>query len=193
MADQQDLRAWLFQTVTVETLLDDLEGEGVAVRAVTDPRALQRIIPLDEFSAGVRTAAMKAISAYLAFFCLENSVRELVQERLQEEHGSEWWATSASAALRNKVQERQEKEGRNRWHVRRGEHEIYYTDFGDLKSLIQTHWVLFEDLFPDQNWIVARLEELEASRNIIAHSNLLDERETTRLQLYIQDWTRQVG
>jgi hypothetical protein len=95
--------------------------------------------------------------------------------------------------VQTKVSERQAKEGRNRWHVLRGEHEIYYTDFGDLKSLIQNNWGLFDELFPDQNWLIARLDELEASRNIIAHSNLLDERELTRLQLYLHDWTRQVG
>jgi hypothetical protein len=40
---------------------------------------------------------------------------------------------------------------------------------------------------------MARLAELEASRNIIAHSNVLEEREMTRLRLYVQDWLRQVG
>jgi hypothetical protein len=116
-----------------------------------------------------------------------------VADRLSEEHGSNWWGACASTTLKNKVRERQEKEGKNRWHISRGDHEIFYTDFGDLKSLLQTHWALFEDLFPDQNWIVARLDELEASRNIIAHSNVLDDRELGRIQLYLQDWLRQVG
>ena len=52
---------------------------------------------------------------------------------------------------------------------------------------------MFEDLFPDQNWLVNRLTELEASRNIIAHSNTLDKRELTRVRMYLQDWIRQVG
>ena len=66
-------------------------------------------------------------------------------------------------------------------------------DFGDLKSIITSNWLDFQDLFPDQNWVMARLAELEASRNIIAHSNVLEEREMTRLRLYVQDWLRQVG
>jgi hypothetical protein len=187
------VRSWLFRTVSTETLLDELETEGVAVRAATDPRALQRVIPLDAFSAEVRGAAMRALPAYLAFFCLENSVRELVADRMQEAYGVDWWEDHASGPIQNKVADRKEKEGRNRWHVRRGEHEIYYTDFGDLKSLIQNNWALFDELFPDQNWLLARFDELEASRNIIAHGNLLDERELARLQLYLHDWTRQVG
>ena len=75
----------------------------------------------------------------------------------------------------------------------RGASDIYYTDFGDLRLIIQANWQDFEDLFPHQNWIVSRLDELESSRNIIAHSNTLDERELTRLKIYLQDWMRQVG
>ena len=70
---------------------------------------------------------------------------------------------------------------------------IYYTDFGDLGSLLQNNWPDFEDLFPDRNWILARIGELELSRNIIAHSNTLDERELLRIRLYLQDWIKQVG
>ena len=88
---------------------------------------------------------------------------------------------------------RQEKEGRNRWHARRGAAEIYYTDFGDLSSLIQNNWADFEDLFPDVNWVVTRLTELEASRNIVAHNNLLDRREVERIKIYLADWIMQVG
>jgi hypothetical protein len=192
LTDAKEIRNWLFKSVTVETILDGLERDGVAVRAASDPGALQRLIPLEDFSAEIRSSAMRALPAYLAFFCLENSVRELVGDRLAEALGADWWP-KVPTGLQKKVADRQDKEGRNRWHVSRGAHPINYTDFGDLKSLIQTNWEQFEDLFPDQNWIVARLDELEASRNVIAHNNVLDEREIGRIHLYLQDWTRQVG
>jgi Swt1-like HEPN len=177
----------------VEHALNDLESNGLAVRSPTDPQALQRMMPLDDFSAELRRAAMRALPAYLAFFCLENSVRELVVERLQERHGSGWWATCATRPVRDKVAKRQESEGANRWHSRRGATEIYYTDFGDLMSVIRQNWTDFEDLFPDINWITSRLTELEASRNIVAHNNLLESREVERIKMYLMDWVRQVG
>lgn len=186
------IRDWLFRGLAVDSALSRLEEEGVAVRATTDPGALQRVLPLEDFAPPVRRAAISALPAYIAFFCLENSVRELVMERFSEVHGSNWWSL-ASTSIRDKVVKRQEKEGKERWHTRRGEHEIYYTDFGDLKSLIVNNFADFEDLFPDQNWISTRLDELEASRNIIAHSNVLDEREMQRITLYLNDWVRQVG
>jgi hypothetical protein len=187
------LRTWLFRALTVEDMLDRLEGEGMALRAGTDPRALQRVIPLEDFSPAIRREAMNALAAYLSFFCLENSVRELVSGRMQAAFGSAWWDSHTSAGIREKVAKRQASEGENRWHIARGAEPIFYTDFGDLKSIIQSNWPAFDDLFPDQNWLLARLSELEASRNIIAHMNALDERENARLALYLRDWVRQVG
>lgn len=193
MTDRVRIRNWLFKRLSLEHSLDQLESDGMAVRPSNHPGAIQRVIPLEDFSGTIRRAAMQALPAYLAFFCLENAVRELVADRLAETRGADWWDACANSAMKKRVEGRQDKEGKNRWHIRRGEHEIYYTDFGDLKLLIQNHWSDFEDLFPDQSWIATRLDELEASRNIIAHSNTLDDREINRIRLYLSDWLRQVG
>lgn len=112
---------------------------------------------------------------------------------MQDALGADWWETGTSSELRGKVEQRQGKEGRNRWHIRRGAQEVYYTDFGDLIAISRRNWSAFEDLFPDQNWVTNRLTELEASRNVVAHNNVLDERELQRIRMYLQDWTRQVG
>lgn len=150
-------------------------------------------MPLEEFSPEIRRSAMQALPAYLAMFCLENAVRELVVERMVDALGPDWWEKGTTTEVRRKVDGRQDKEGANRWHIRRGAQEIYYTDFGDLTTIIRNNWSAFADLFPDQNWVINRLSELEASRNIIAHSNTLDDRELARIRMYLQDWTRQVG
>jgi hypothetical protein len=193
VTDVSLIREWLFKGLSIEAELDVLEADGVAVRAASDPGAAQRVIPLEDFPPDVRRSAMKALPAYLAFFCLENAVRDLVVDRMTEAKGSAWWDEAASSAIKRKVADRQAKEGINRWHIRRGANEIYYTDFGDLVTIMRNNWQCFEDLFPDQNWIANRLNELEASRNIIAHSNTLDDRELGRIRMYLQDWTRQVG
>lgn len=193
MDETSSLREWLFKGLSTEHALNDLERAGVRVRAATDPQALQRVVPLEEFSPELRGSAMEALPGYLAFFCLENSVRELIVERLSERHGGMWWGDRATKALRDRVATRQEKEGKNRWHTRRGASEIYYTDFSDLSSLIQNNWSDFEDLFPDINWVVTRFTEMEASRNIVAHNNLLDQRELERIKIYLADWIMQVG
>lgn len=192
-SSSDSVRTWLFRGITTEDVLDRLESDGIAIRPSEDPRAVQRVMPLEDFSADIRRLAMASLGTYLAFFCIENSVRELVVQRLLENHGPDWWGKKSPAAVHDKVARRQQSEGQNRWHISRGAGEIYYTDFGDLKLIIQANWVDFSDLFPDQNWVISRLNELEASRNVIAHMNALDEREEGRIRLYLQDWVRQVG
>ena len=187
------VRSWLFKGLTVEHAVDDLERSGVAVRAPTDPQALQRVMPMEDFSADTRRSGMTALPAYLAFFMLENSARELIGERLSEAHGPGWWDKAATAPIKRNVDSRREKEGKNRWHMQRGASEIYYTDFGDLSSLIENNWDDFSDLFPNREWIKSRFTELEASRNIVAHNNLLEAREIERLKMYLSDWVKQVG
>lgn len=193
MTAPTDVRAWLFGGLVIDDILDRLEADGVAVRSAVEPGAIQRVLPLENYPLEIRRAALVALPAYLAFFCLENGVRDLVRERLAENHGADWWDSCAPTGIQTKVAQRREKEGASRWHARRGEHPIHYTDFGDLKSLITSNWADFEDLLPDQNWVTSRLDELEVSRNIIAHSNTLPDREVDRIRLYLDDWTRQVG
>ena len=129
----------------------------------------------------------------MAFFCLENAVRELISDRMLQQHGPEWWATNVARGIQDKVGTRREKEGANRWHSRRGASDINYTDFGDLALIIQNSCCDFSDLFPDVSWITSRLRELEQSGNVIAHNNVLDKLELDRIRMYLTDWLRQVG
>ena len=59
--------------------------------------------------------------------------------------------------------------------------------------MVTNNWELFEDLFPDQDWVRTRLSDLELSRNVIAHNGVLNGREMTRITLYLKDWVMQVG
>lgn len=192
MNQQATLREFLFKGLAVEDALNELEKDGRGVRAPTDTQALQRVVSLEDFPASLRNAAMQALPAYLAFFCLENSARELISDRMAERHGTDWW-NKVSRSIQEKVEKRQAQEGKDRWHMKRGATHIYYTDFGDLKAIIQLNWTDFEDLFPDVNWVILRFTELEASRNIVAHNNVLEKNEIDRIKLYLVDWVRQVG
>lgn len=193
MTDRSRVRNFLFKGIALEARLDELEHEGISIRHDTEPGALQRVLPLEDFSPDVRRRAIRSLPAYLAFFCLENSARELIADRLSENHKSDWWKKCVPNSVRNGVADRQEKEEADRWHMQRGASEIYYTNFGDLTAIVRNNWSDFEDLFPDQNWIMSRFGDLEKSRNIIAHNNVLDDREIDRIRMYLDDWIRQVG
>jgi len=81
---------------------------------------------------------------------------------------------------------------KNKWHEAVYQNNIDLTLFGDLAAIIVKEWEEFDDLFPSQPWIKQRLDELERSRNVIAHANLLPEAEIERIERYLEDWLRQV-
>lgn len=94
--------------------------------------------------------------------------------------------------IKREVERRKALEGAHRWHYTRGDHEIFYTNFGDLISIISTNWGVFQPLFNRFGWIQAKLEEIELSRNIIAHNNPLPKREFDRIELSFGDLKKQL-
>jgi hypothetical protein len=130
---------------------------------------------------------------YVAFFCFENSVRELVAQKLRDSHGDIWWDTKVPQPIRKKVEDRKKREQKNKWHQPRSRSNINYTDFGDMPGIILNNWSDFEDLFDSQEWVKSRFSEMEKSRNVIAHNNVLEDAEIDRIRLYLQDWARIVG
>ena len=131
-------------------------------------------------------------SVYVAFFCLENAVRELIAERLADRHGADWWQ-KVPEKIRTAVKKLKEKEEQNKYHTSRSTDLIGYTLFGNLAQIIVANWEDFSDLFPNQSWITSRFNDLEMSRNIIMHTGTLPQIELDRIESIVRDWTRQVG
>jgi hypothetical protein len=126
---------------------------------------------------------------YPLIYVLENSFRQLVSTTLEAKHGKDWWTKATiSNPIRKNVDSRMKQEDENRWHARRGAHPIFYTDFSDIGSIIINNWSEFEHIFHKQYRLQAKFEEIELSRNIIAHNNPLPEKEIKRLKLNFDDW-----
>lgn len=193
-ARQDKIENFIFRGLLLHSTFDELEGLGASfARSDAHGQAREDEIVLEDFSAAIRLQAVKMASVYQAFFCFENSVRELVEARLKEQMGADWWQNGTTTRIRHRAESRKTKEQANRWHGPRGESEIDYADFGDLSLIVTNNWELFEDLFPDQDWVRTRLSDLEMSRNVIAHNGVLNGREITRITLYLKDWVMQVG
>lgn len=193
MTSPDQLQNFIFRGLLLHSTFEDLEALGTTIAPVTEAAPVDDEISLDDFSVAIRMQAVKMATIYQAFFCFENSVRELVEQRLSENLGDGWWDQGTTAPIRKKVSDRKAKEVANRFHSPRGESDIAYADFGDLSLMITNNWPLFEDLFPDQDWVRTRLSDLELSRNVMAHNGVLNGREITRITLYLKDWVMQVG
>ena len=186
------IKQFVFNAMLAENSLSQLASQGISVRgsAATPPT-----IQVDElgFSPRIVYDATKMSSVYTAFFCLENSVRELITERLLARRGVDWWNACVPQKVRSAVEKLREKEAATRYHTPRATALIGYTMFGNLGQIIIANWDDFSDLFPDQAWITSRFNDLEMSRNIIMHTGALPQIEVERIQSIVRDWIRQVG
>jgi hypothetical protein len=88
------------------------------------------------------------------------------------------------------VKGRKETENKKPWHGKRGQHEIFYSYFGDLKAIIEKNWPEFDNIFPTRLWITGRLDDLEHPRNVMAHHNPVDPSVIRRIEVYFDDWTK---
>ena len=156
-------------------------------------RVAVSVLPVNLLLPGsVWTDAARMADLYQKLYLLENSIRNVINRVMTAKHGTDWWTTQVSRQVRDRVQGRKEKEDKAPWHGKRGSHDIYYSDFSDLKNIMVKNWTDFEDIVPNQAWITFKLEELEPARNTLAHHNPVPEKEKTRLDVYFDDWAKLV-
>lgn len=187
---------FIFRGLLLNNELEALEEIGLItheIPSISEESKADGAVSIEDFTAKIRLGAIKMSSVYMAFFAFENSVRDLLTERLTDRVGVDWWNKAVSAKIKKKVEDRRKKDEKNKWHSPRAIENIAYTDFGDMASIVIENWSHFEDLFPTQDWIKTRLDDLEQSRNTIAHNNVLSERDVQRIRMYLQDWISQVG
>lgn len=150
-------------------------------------------IPLMDEGFIVKSKKMSVV--YTAICAFENSVREFIEKKLLEEKKENWWNLCVDPKIRNKAEGRKAEEKGVRWLTPRGDSLIYYTDFGDLISIMgsQKNWKFFKVHIVNIDWAKQIITTLEKSRNIIMHSGELAPTDIERVGMYIRDWIRQVG
>jgi len=186
------LKQFVFNALLLQDTYSQLEESGISVRGNNSATPVTRIEERD-FSPRINYDANKMVSVYIAFYCLENSVRELLSERLLERRGINWWEECVPIKIKTAVDKLKEKEAGNRYYSQRSITAIGYTMFGNLAQIIINNWEDFSDLFPDQAWVTSRFNDLEMSRNIIMHTGILPQIEIDRIESIMRDWLRQVG
>lgn len=147
-----------------------------------------------------KDAVEMAEKAYLVLYIFENSIRNFINGVLKQELGSDWWLkkmnTQKLSDITNKVKKRMEKEERKAWHGKRGNHPIYYSDFGDLGVILKSFQDVFNKYFENQEgktqWLWMKLRETEPSRNVVSHHNPLSSRDLSRVEGNLMDWIKQL-
>ena len=65
---------------------------------------------------------------------------------------------------------------------------INFIDLGDLASIINKKWDLFEPHLNSFEWVNQLFKSMERSRNVIMHSGLLTKTDIERVGALIRDW-----
>jgi hypothetical protein len=142
-----------------------------------------------QFTASIRAEAASMARHYERFYCLENSIRELVTAQLLAAKGDAWWDQTVSQAVKDNVLKNLQRE-QEAGITLRSDDLIDYTTFGELGETIQANWDVFADTFNNRKAVTRILTGLNLLRGPIAHCSPLASDEVTRLDLAIRDWFR---
>jgi hypothetical protein len=145
-----------------------------------------------QFERSVRLEAASMAKQYELFFCLEQSIRKLITEALEETSGANWWETNVPQAIRDEVTRLVRTEV-DSGITRRSERHIDYTTFGQLGDIISSNWEVFATVFTSQRAVQKVMSSLNLLRGPIAHCCPLSEDEIDRLDLTVKDWFRMLG
>lgn len=127
--------------------------------------------------------------AYEYLYALENNLRKLIVEVLSKkssQNNLSGWVTLIQSKIIKKWEERKNKEDISYQGIGSSKL-IDYSEFGDIKIIIQKNWDEFSQIFYSQETIASKLDELEIIRNTIAHNRELSLGEFERLEIYSSD------
>jgi hypothetical protein len=192
MNNSTKLYDFVFRGLLAEEALDR-EGRKNKYHIDLQDEDISNALSIDVLD-DVHVANAKSMAVvYTAVAAFENNVRELVTKTLIEKHKEDWWEKGVSSSIRERAQNRIKDEQSARWHSQRGQDPINYTTFGDLKSIMQNNWDVFEVSIGNLAWASGIFEIVERSRNVIMHSGMLEKEDIARLGVNIRDWVKQVG
>ena len=187
------VRDFLFRGLMFESEALDFQRAGIQIganAAATEESLLREA--LAPFGISRRNSALEMARLYAILFCFENEVRSFIRERLEEKDGIDW-SNKLPQKILTHAQGRKETAMKDSWLEGEKTDLLGFVDFGQLALIIIEKWEFFKDIIPSQHWLKQRMDEMEKSRNFIAHNRMLLPSEFQRLYMYIADWNRVIG
>lgn len=183
----------MFRGLLFEAEATSFQNAGIKIGAdqtETEEKLLEEA--LSPFPVNLRNNALEMARLYSVLFAFENHVRDFIRTTLTENEGADWLKALPPKVLKH-------AEGRlataldDSWLEGEKTDLLGYLEFGHLAQIIIHKWESFESVIPSQHWLKQRMDELEKSRNFIAHNRMLLPSEFQRMYMYIADWNRVVG
>ena len=189
---EKKLRQFVFNGLLLQDSFKTLNKEkGISVTKAGDLQPVSRVVEID-FSPIVWHNACDMSSVYQSIFCIENTIRNFIVERMSERYGLNWWNDKVPSKIKNDVLKLKAKEQKNKFFSSRSDSEIGYTMLGNLGQIIINNWEDFSDIVPSQAWLTSRMDDLDMARNIVMHTGVLPQIEIDRITSIVRDLLRQI-
>ncbi|KAA3615249.1 MAG: hypothetical protein D8M58_22215 [Calditrichaeota bacterium] len=189
----KDLRDFLFRGLLFEAEASTFQKAGIKIGAdQTETEEHLLAEALSPFPVNLRNNALEMARLYSVLFAFENHVRQFVRETLSENEGPEW-IEKLPRNIKTHAEGRQKTALKDSWLEGEKIDLLGFLEFGHFAQIIINKWEHFESIIPSQHWLKQRMDELEKSRNFIAHNRMLLPSEFQRMYMYIADWNRVVG
>ncbi|WP_062611311.1 MULTISPECIES: Swt1 family HEPN domain-containing protein [unclassified Rhizobium] len=193
MTEKTDLylRAFGMSGAQISSEMRKIEREkGVTLRTTKEGRKARKHEDYANFEQSIRDDASWMSEYYEIFYCLEVSIRKLINDTLSEAEGADWWNTNRVAVgIKNEVQAIKNREEQAAITLR-SDNPIDYTTFGQLSQIITDNFDLFVPIISSKSAVSRVLNQLNLLRGPIAHCCPLAADERDRLKLAVRDWFR---
>lgn len=177
------------KAVDIVPMIESVEQDATSVIESSLPSEKLNILSSEIIEKGKKMA-----NAYLVMYCLENLVRDFVDRTFTEKVGENYEElVSMSNTVKSKIKTRKNDEKKNKWLPLRGGKAVYYLDFNELGDIITNNWDVFKSLFPSQEWLKAKIDELYRIRCLIAHNSYIDDTSFRVLNVDYEQLVKQLG
>lgn len=125
------LKEFVFNALLTQDAFRSLETEGITISSSDDFASISRVGETD-FSPRIWHDAVSMSSVYSAIYCIENTLRNFIVERMSERYGIAWWNEKVPQKIKTAVNSLKKQEEKNKYHSNRSSSEIGYTMLGNL-------------------------------------------------------------
>jgi len=151
----------------------------------------------EELPKSTKTEQKTEELAYTTLRNLEKELRALIENKLPQHYGDNWWNAGIPQRVRKDCEEKKtRRETPYPWLSEADYPLICYAGFKDYWKIISQNenWdKIFKPVFLDVACLMSRLKELERIRNDIAHNREISPDDTMKLELYTRDIIRAIG
>ena len=111
MRSEDSIKLFGLNNLTIEAEIRQIERShsvDLGHSKNTEKKIDQTYYP--QFTERLRSEATRMSTNYAIFYCLENSIREMISQRLYEQHGEEWWSIAVPVDVKKNAEGSRKRE-----------------------------------------------------------------------------------